>query len=194
MRDTLRRLAMVATLFLAACGQPPENRPMASVDEIRALEKAIVALDTSIDPNEAARAAEIAYAHTRELAIAYQITDPPLIHNTKVNMGLRPRGLCWHWAEDMEKRLLAEKFQTLDVLRAIANADVTFRIDHSTALVAPKGKTIDEAMVLDPWRFGGTLFWSETRADTRYNWVPQKDVLEWRRRKQLAELPRAQPR
>ena len=52
MRDTLRRLAMVATLFLAACGQPPENRPMASVDEIRALEKAIVALDTSIDPKQ----------------------------------------------------------------------------------------------------------------------------------------------
>ncbi len=187
MRKIARILAILMGLVLAACGQPPENRPLASPDEILALEKAIIDLGAGVDPREAARAAQIAYAHTRKLAIAYQITDPPLIHNTKVNMGLRPRGLCWHWAEDMEKRLLAENFQTLDVLRAIANADVAFRIDHSTALIAPKGKTIHDAIILDPWRFGGTLFWSETLADTRYNWVPQEDVLEWRRRMQLAE-------
>jgi hypothetical protein len=193
MRITVRLLATLMGLALAACGQPPENRPLASPDEILALEKAIIELSPDVDPGEAARAAEIAYRHTRKLAIAYQITDPPLIHNTKVNMGLRPRGLCWHWAEDMEKRLLAENFQTLDVLRAIANADVAFRIDHSTALIAPKGKTINEAVVLDPWRFGGTLFWSETLADTRYKWVPQKDVLEWRRRRQLAEQTKLLP-
>ena len=193
MRTTVRLLAILTTMALAACGQLPETRPMATLDEVHALEKAIMELGPGIDPGEAERAAEIAFAHTRNLAIAYRITDPPLIHNTKVNMGLRPRGLCWHWAEDMEKRLLAENFETLDVLRAIANADVAFRIDHSTALIAPKGKTIYDAMVLDPWRLGGTLFWSETRADTRYKWVPQKDVLEWRRRKQLAEQQRTQP-
>ena len=72
-----------------------------------------MALGPEVDPDEAARAAEIAFSYTRELAIQYQITDPPLIHNTKVNMGLKPRGLCWHWAEDMERRLKAEGFQTL---------------------------------------------------------------------------------
>ena len=193
MRLKVRFLAYLMALALAACGQPPESRQMGSVDDIRALEKAIIDLGPSVDPAEAARVAEIAYTHTRELAIAYQITDPPIIHNMKVNMGTRPRGLCWHWAEDMEKRLLAENFQTLDVLRAIANADVNFRIDHSTALVAPKGKTIREAMILDPWRFGGTLFWSETPADTRYDWVPQKDVIAWRRQRLLAEQGNPQP-
>ena len=187
MRATLRLMAFLTALVLAACGQSPDNRPTAAATDIQALEKAIAGLGPGIDPEEAARAAEIAYGYTRELAIAYQITDPPLIHNTKVNLGLRPRGLCWHWAEDMEKRLLGEDFQTLDVLRAIANAENTFRIDHSTALLAPKGKSIHDAIVLDPWRFGGTLFWSETRADERYKWVPQKDVLDWRRRMQLAE-------
>ncbi len=193
MRTIVGLMAMLSTLALVACGQSPESPPLATLEEVGALEKAIRALGPDIDPNEAARAARIAFSHSRELAIAYQITDPPLIHNTKVNMGLRPRGLCWHWAEDMEKRLLAEKFQTLDVLRAIANADVAFRIDHSTALITPKGGTIRDAMVLDPWRFGGTLFWGETRVDTRYKWVPQKDVIEWRRRRQLAEQGITQP-
>ncbi|MEK6216062.1 MAG: hypothetical protein N2B03_02460, partial [Boseongicola sp.] len=162
MKAIVRVMAIFSTLVLVACGQSPESRPLATLDEVGALEKAILGLGPDIDPDEAARAARIAFTHTRELAIAYRITDPPLIHNTKVNLGLRPRGLCWHWAEDMEKRLLAENFQTLDVLRAIANADVAFRIDHSTALIAPKGKTIQDAIILDPWRFGGTLFWSET--------------------------------
>jgi hypothetical protein len=193
MRTTFRLLAMLTTLVLAACGQSPESRPTATFEEVGALEKAILALDPSIDPLEAARAAEIAFSYTRQLAIEYQITDPPLIHNLKVNMGLRPRGLCWHWAEDMEKRLLEENFQTLDVLRAIANADNPFLLDHSTALIAPKGNTIYDAIVLDPWRLGGTLFWSETVADTRYKWVPQKDVLEWKRLRQRAERSRNRP-
>ncbi|MGI9395180.1 MAG: hypothetical protein ACR2OY_11085 [Boseongicola sp.] len=193
MRETARLLAILAGMLLAACGQPPESRPIASVDEIHALEKAIVELGPDVDLGEAARAAKIAYEYTRELAIAYEITDPPLIHNTKVNMGLRPRGLCWHWAEDVEKRLLAEKFETLDILRAIANADRQFRIDHSTALVAAKGDTIHDAIVIDPWRFGGTLFWSETNADTRYKWVPQADVLEWKLQQFLAEGQIPQP-
>ena len=84
------------------------------------------ALATDIDPDEADRAARIAYSHTAQLAQEYQITDPPLIHNAKVNKGLRPRGLCWHWAEDIERRLLQENFQTLTLHRAIANADNPF--------------------------------------------------------------------
>ncbi len=193
MKKTLCCLAIFTGMFLTACGKLPESRPIATTTEILALKKAITELGPGVDPGEAARAAQIAYGYSRELAIAYQITDPPLIHNTKVNFGLRPRGLCWHWAEDMEKRLLAENFKTLDVLRAIANADVAFRIDHSTALVAVKGGTIYDGMVLDPWRFGGTLFWSETRADTRYKWVPQQDVVAWKRQRMLAEARKLQP-
>ena len=94
MRTIVRLMAVLSTLVLVACGQSPENRPLATLEEVGALEKVILALGPDIDPDEAARAARIAFSHTRELAIAYQITDPPLIHNTKVNMGLRPRGLC----------------------------------------------------------------------------------------------------
>lgn len=141
-----------------------------------ALEQNILALGEGIDPAEAARAAQIAYDHTRELAARYQITDPPLVHNSKVNMGLRPRGLCWHWAEDMEKRLVAENFQTLDLHRAIANADNPFRISHSTAIVSRKGDDMFAGMVLDPWRLGGVLTWVKTVEDDKYNWRPQAEV------------------
>ncbi len=181
-------LAALGLAALAACGGVgPDGPPVATQDEIANLEASILKLGPEIDPSEAARAAEIAFRYTQQLAIAYEITDPPLIHNTKVNMGLRPRGLCWHWAEDMEKRLLAEDFRTLDLHRAIANADSRILIDHSTAIVSAKGAAFDDGIVLDPWRFGGRLFWAPLKEDERYTWVAREKVLDARLRQMIAE-------
>ncbi len=129
-----------------------------------------------IDPEEAARAAALAFAHTRTLAQQYQITDSPLVHNTKVNLGLKPRGLCWHWAEDMEKRLDAEGFQTLEMNRAIAEGR-GLRIDHSTAIISRIGDGFAKGVVLDPWRNGGVLFFAPVVEDTRYAWEAREVVL-----------------
>ena len=128
-------------LVLAACGSYGPQKVEAN--EVARLHAGLMALDASIDPEEAVRAARIAFSYTRVLAQEYGITDPPLIHNTKVNMGLRPRGLCWHWAEDMENRLVSENFQSFDVLRAIANAESDWLIDHSTVLLAPVAGSLD---------------------------------------------------
>ena len=168
---------VVAALTLAGCGVAPEKRAPAGEVEIAELRKAILALGPGVDPEEADRAARISFQHTRELAIAYQITDSPLVHNTKVNMGLRPRGLCWHWAEDMEMRLDSEEFETLEMHRAIASADNPFRIDHSTAIISRKGDGFRDGLVLDPWRLGGELSFAPTLEDTDYDWQDQMQVL-----------------
>ena len=177
-------LALMACLTLGACASPPS----ASSDDVQRLSTQIKTLGPDIDPEEADRAARIAYAYTAQLAQEYQITDPPLLHNAKVNQGLRPRGLCWHWAEDIERRLKQENFKTLELHRAIANADNPFRIDHSTAIISRRGETLYEGVVLDPWRYGGVLYWAPLREDTRYDWVPREVVLEKRRQEQVARL------
>lgn len=158
---------------------------MTTASEVERLQATIQAMRADVDPQEAARAASIAFTHTRELAIQYEITDPPLVHNTKVNMGLRPRGLCWHWAEDMEKRLDAEGFETLEMHRAIAEGR-GIRIDHSTAIIGAKGDDYTRGVVLDPWREGGTLFFAPVAEDTRYFWEAREVVL--RRRGDLRSL------
>lgn len=150
-------------------------------DEVTKLANAIMAMGPGIDPEEARRAASISYSYTAQLVKEYEITDPPLIHNTKVNMGSKPRGLCWHWAEDMEKRLKQERFKTLQLHRAIANHDKAFRIEHSTAIISRRGDTMEQGIVLDPWRYGGVLFWSPLPEDTRYEWHPRAEVLAYKR-------------
>ena len=177
-------LALLSLATLAACSVPPPQ----TGDEVQQLATQIRSLGPDIDPEEADRAARIAYSYTAQLVQEYEITDPPLIHNAKVNKGLRPRGLCWHWAEDIERRLKQENFQTLELHRAIANADNSFRIDHSTAIVSRKGDTMYEGVILDPWRYGGVLYWSPLVDDTRYEWVPRDVVLEKRRLEQVARM------
>jgi len=168
--------ASLMLLALAACSAPPDTRAPVTRDDVAVLARAIMALSPEVDPEEAARAARISYDYTRTLAIQYQIEDAPLVHNAKVNSGRKPRGLCWHWAEDMERRLKAENFETLDIHRAIANWD-NWRIEHSTALISPKGDTMFNAIVVDPWRKGGVLTWVPTLEDDRYEWTPQLEVL-----------------
>jgi len=169
----LRSLGALALVLLAACGGPP---PPAAPGEVSRLAAAIAALGPEVDRAEARRAAEISYAHTHRLAQDYEITDPPVIHNTKVNMGLKPRGLCWHWAHDMEKRLRQERFATLDLHRAVANAD-SVRLEHSTAIVSARGAEYDEGIILDPWRKGGRLTWVAVRDDRDYDWEPRQEVV-----------------
>ncbi|CUH44316.1 hypothetical protein [Ruegeria atlantica] len=177
-------MALLSLVMITACSAPLRT----TGDEVQRLATEIRSLGPDIDPEEANRAARIAYSYTAQLVQEYEITDPPLIHNAKVNKGLRPRGLCWHWAEDIERRLKQENFQTLDLHRAIANADNQFRIDHSTAIISRKGETMFDGVVLDPWRYGGVLFWSPLVEDTKYEWVPRSVVLEKRRQEQYGEL------
>ena len=174
---------LLGLLVLVGCGPPSEYTDAVTQADIAALAVSIEKLGPEVDPLEARRAAEIAYSYTRELAIRYEIEDSPLVHNTKVNMGVKPRGLCWHWAEDLEKRLDAEGFETLAIERAIANAFNDWLIDHSTAIIVATGDGFEEGIVLDPWRYGGHLFWDETVDDTRYEWIGREEVFAIKRAK-----------
>ena len=171
----MRWIAVVAALLLAGCGGATPPPPQ--VGEGSRLAAAIRALGPEVDPAEADRAARLAYAHTETLAREYEITDPPLIHNTKVNMGLKPRGLCWHWARDIEDRLKAEAFATLEMHRAIADPDNVFRLEHSTAIISARGDPFEEGLVLDPWRKGGQLTWVPVTEDGMYDWEARNEVL-----------------
>lgn len=177
MRKTASLFSLLAILIVVGCAKvPSDGPPQASQNQINELALAIKALGPDVDAEEARRAADIAYNYPLQLAREYQITDSPLIHNIKVNRGKRPRGLCWHWAQDMETRLAQEQFETLDLHRAIGNSEVALRIDHSTVIASAKGDAMNDGLVLDPWRNGGRLFWGPPLADTKYEWISRTEV------------------
>ena len=191
-------LSLIAGLGLAACGGAPVTEVTADAPErvgtsgvaeqtkIAALTQAILALGPGIDPEEAARVAKISVEYPLyTLAPRYGAVDPPLIHNIQVNTGLKPRGLCKDWADDMEARFRQENLQTLSLHRAIANHD-NHRIEHSTVIISARGATMKEGIVIDPWREGrGVLYWARVTEDDRYTWWKRQDVFDWKRERGL---------
>ena len=185
-RDHMKRLMTsllcLCALMLSACAQAPST----ASDPVAELALSIRSLGPDVDPVEARRAAELSYSHAAQLARDYAVTDPPILHNTKVNAGLRERGLCYHYAEDMQARLDQEGFESLTILRAIAEPRNAFRIEHSSPVIAARGGDIYDGIVLDAWRHGGALFWAPTVEDTRYDWEPRMDVLRRKQERRVA--------
>ncbi|MSU88525.1 hypothetical protein GE300_02690 [Rhodobacteraceae bacterium 2CG4] len=186
-----KTLHLLLFLALAACGVPPGadmGPEIATPDQVAGLSRALQDLGPEVDPEEARRAARIAYDYTAVLAREYQITDTPLVHNTKVNMGIKPRGLCYQWADDLQARLAQERFRTLTLHRGIANYDKTFRIEHSTLIVSRRGDDMFAGIVLDPWRKGGRLTWVRT-AEDEYDWIEQAKVFAWKLAARAEDAP-----
>ena len=137
--------------------------------KINDLYHAIMSLGPNIVPYEAKFVAREAVLYPKVLANRYGLTTPPLYHNVLVNYGKRPRGLCYQWTHDMGKQI-NRPMKSLHFLHAVAFRRNYWR-EHSTLVVAAKGKGVRDGIVLDPWRHSGTLFWSHVRDDKKYPWV-----------------------
>lgn len=155
--------------------------------KIAALGSAIKALSPTIATQEADQIARIAVLDPLQWAALWGVTDPPLIHNIKVNQGIKPRGLCKEWADDLQKRMAKEAFQSVSWHRAIANYD-NIRIEHSTLIVSAKGAPMAEGIVLDPWRLGqGRLFYARVSEDSKYRWEERQKVFAIKRARKAAK-------
>jgi hypothetical protein len=124
-------------------------------------------LSPAVDPAEAARLAETACTRAAELREEYRVVGPPLFHNVLVNLGVRQRGLCYQWADDLEARFATLHLRTLIVNHAVARA-ATWR-EHNCLVVTAPGVPFADGIVLDGWRHSGRLFWVKVREDS-YPW------------------------
>jgi hypothetical protein len=142
-------LTSLLILLNGCASQSPRLEPHPAVAEQRIgeLNRAILALGGDIDASEARRAARIAIEYSLQLAREYEVTDSAIVHNIKVNLGLKPRGLCVDWTRDLLTRLKQEKFHSLDLHWAVANYERAFRLEHSTVVVSARGESLEQGLV-----------------------------------------------
>jgi len=198
-RPPLLIIALLLGCLLQGCATPalvPDPVPDPVLDtaapleqqRIDELEQAMLDLGDEIDPGEARNAAIIAIEYPLQLALEYEITDSPLVHNFLVNIGAKPRGLCVDWTHDLLVRLQQERFRSLQLHWGVANYDSAYRIEHSTVIISARKQPLQQGLVLDPWRHSGQLFWAKTLEDPEYHWRPHADVhAQKRERKALAQ-------
>ena len=148
--------------ILAGCATAPPK----PADQATLTEK-IRALGSTIDPNEADIAADIAVHYPQELARTYHAVRPAGFNNMLVNLGIHPRGLCFQWADDLTIKLMTLHLHTIELHRGVAHLGNVH--EHSCVVLTALGQSFDEGVALDAWRHAGHLAWSTVKVD-KYPW------------------------
>jgi hypothetical protein len=125
-------------------------------------------LSPAADLQEARTVAEVTLQSSIKQRHDYDITTSANAHNLLVVQGLKKRGLCIHWTRDLLESLRALRLQTYTLFWGIAN-EGNIIYEHSTVVIAPRGGSFEQGMVLDGWRHSGCLYWGPVKAD-KYRW------------------------
>jgi hypothetical protein len=164
MRSVALASSLCALLFLAAgCATNHPANPGAG-----GLAELLTGLGYSVNRTEAAHAADTACSYSLELSKQYRVIRPAILHNVLVNTGIRTRGLCFQWADDLSAKLTTLNLQTLQVRRGVARLNT--RREHSCVVLTALGQPFDQGIVLDAWRHSGRLFWCGVQED-KYPWI-----------------------
>ena len=135
----------------------------------------IAALSPTVSPDEDRRVAYAAYMTGLELRREWRVVWLPGVQNLLVNMGARKRGLCFQWATELLVRLDALKLQTLELHWAESGPNTG--AEHNVIVVTARGQPFGEGILLDLWRYSGTLVWTHVGMDPEYHWTENKSEL-----------------
>lgn len=168
-----RWLLPVLALALVSCQSHQAEPPAATV---AATAEKLAGLHGENPPapvrDEASRLALVAEREARALAIGYRVSGPAWFHNCLVNVGIKERGLCWQYMEDMFAVLVRENPRHFALHTAVRDDNSTF-LEHNCVLLAAKGKPFVSGWILDPWVKPGSLQLIRPRGDGR-PWYEQE--------------------
>jgi len=166
-------LAAFVVTLLSGCAGPHSSLPREEAQiasKVSPLQSRLKQLGEDTDPVEARRVAEAAVTYSLRLAEDYRVAPPAWWHNLLIRMGFRDRGLCFHWTEDLMKRLQALDLKTYQLHWGVAYQGSDLR-EHNSVVITALKHPFEEGIVLDPWRNSGDLYWAAVSRDS-YPWVP----------------------
>ncbi len=160
-------LALIAIWATPAIAeeQPPVSFHLPKNDSAKAeaLANQIAALSPRVDRKEATLLAECAYATVSQLRRQYSMFGTPIFNNFLVYHGLRKRGYCYQWTEDLLVQFDALKLKTLEFHWGESYAG-TWR-ENNCVVVTAKGQPFNQGVILDAWRHFGHLRWNLLLSD-----------------------------
>jgi cell division protein FtsB len=183
------RVLLLFVVFLSACVGGQQMGQGSSANEkaedhraakayrqkVESLRVDLAALNQQVNLLEAGLVAQTAITYSDQLAEEYQLVRPAVLHNVLIRMGLKDRGLCYHWTEDLLKELQSLDLKTYQFHWGVAHRGSELR-EHNSVVITAKGQAFENGMVLDPWRNSGDLYWAIVKSD-RYPWqeLPPSD-------------------
>jgi hypothetical protein len=163
-----RFFIVVLPWIIASCvsvGTPEQRHEKAEL-----LSRDLQQLAPSVSRAEADKAATTAIEESAKMSLDFKPLCLPWMNNGLVNTGLRKRGLCYQWRDDLFPHLHRLNLKTLD-LHLTSSRRATF-LEHNGIVVTAKGQRFEDGIVLDPWRKGGRLWWGTLKKDKSHPWKP----------------------
>lgn len=157
-------IAFILVAFYGCTNQP--HTPL----HVNNLEKQLISLDTNISKEDAKKLSQEMISFALKLKKDYKLVSPPLYHNFLVNIGVKKRGLCWHFAYDMLFHAKALNLSSFDYYIGGANINDYWQ-EHNSLVVTCKQCKFDKGIILDPWRNSGILYFSKVKDDKNYAWT-----------------------
>src|SRR5215469_14381756 len=106
---------------------------------------------------EAEMLARCAYATVSQLRQQYGMIGSPMFNNFLIHLGVKKRGYCYEWTEDLLVALDALKLTSLELHWAETHAR-TWR-ENNALVVTAKGQPFQRGIILECWEDFGHLRW-----------------------------------
>ncbi len=160
------RLFFFSLWFVSCTVQTPTLKE----DKVKELAQTLQTLDTLVTYKEATKLSKELYQKTKELSKRFELTSPPQYHNFLVNIGVKEKGLCYHWADALYAYSRERDYPSFEFHLVGANIG-EYWSEHNSLVIVGKGKPIESGIIIDPWRNSGKLYFSNVKEDTKYHWV-----------------------
>lgn len=172
MQNPYYNLLLSLLLFVStACSVDPIDTPKSEVIRLEILLRTLNTVNTD---DESKQLSKDIFRTTNLLTKKFELTSPPLWHNFLVNVGLRQKGLCFHWSDALYLHLKQQKYTHFSFHLVGANIGSYF-LEHNALVVSNKKEEIANSILIDPWRNSGKLYFSKIEDDTSYSWEHRLD-------------------
>ena len=160
-------ISLISLLLFTGCSIK-QNPEVVNSDNIKKLSLQIQSLSKTVDKEEAKRVSYDLINYSKQLAKEYKVNTTALFHNTLINLNIKKRGLCYHYANDLLSFLRKKDYKSFKFIKAIANRDEYF--EHTSLVLTTKNTKFENSIILDAWRNTGELYFSKVKDDKRYEW------------------------
>src|SRR5436189_5549848 len=161
---------LACVIDIASADQQPRTSstsfevPRSDLANAKALANRLAALSPRVNSGEAELLADCAYATVSQLRRQYRMFGTPIFNNFLIYHGLKKRGYCYQWSEDLLVALDALKLTSLELRWGESNPG-NWR-ENNCLVVTAKGQPFRSGIMLDCWRHLGHLYFGPIVADS----------------------------
>jgi hypothetical protein len=123
----------------------------------------LASLSPRVNRDEAKLLADCAFATVTKLRRAYRMFGTPIFNNFLIYHGLRKRGYCYQWSEDLLVALDKLNLKSLEVRWGEYDPN-TWR-ENNCIVVTAKGQPFKQGIMLECWRHLGHLYFGLVASD-----------------------------